>query len=221
MYFIDRRDAGRELAKALKSYINRTDTIVLALPRGGVPVAFEVANALHLPLDLMLVRKLGVPENEELAMGAIAIGDVVVLNNDIVQHLFISPKVIDRIIESEKAELARRNKVYRGGRHAPNLQDKKVILIDDGMATGANMRAAVQAVKQQKAACIVVAVPVASAEAYASLIEMADSVVCLEIPEPFYGVGRFYNNFSQLDDNDVKILLAEAHPEHTRLAGVL
>lgn len=214
MYFIDRKDAGKQLAKALKAYVNRTDTIVLALPRGGVAVAFEVADTLHLPLDLILVRKLGVPENEELAMGAISIGDVVVLNNNVIENFFISPQVIEHAIKNEQEELSRRNKVYRDGRHAPNLKDKKVILVDDGMATGANMRAAVRAVKKQKAEYVIAAVPVASAEAYASVDEIADSVVCLDIPEPFYGVGRFYSNFSQLTDDDVKIQLAKAHPEH-------
>lgn len=210
MYFHDRTDAGKQLAGALSHYMNKADTIVLALPRGGVPVAYEIAHALHLPLDLMLVRKLGVPGHEELAMGAIASGNVQVLNEDIVQDLNIPDSVIADVTAAEHAELERRNKTYRHGKPAPNLKACTVVLVDDGCATGANMKAAVQAVKKQLAARIVVAVPIASDSAYQTLREIADEVICLDIPEPFFGVGRFYYDFSQTSDTEVKMLLKKA-----------
>lgn len=210
MYFHDRTDAGKQLAAALSHYKNKPDAIVLALPRGGVPVAYEIAHALHLPLDLMLVRKLGVPGHEELAMGAIANGHVQVLNEDIVHGLNIPDSVIADVVAEEHAELERRNKAYRQGEPAPHLDARTVILVDDGCATGANMKAAVQAVAKQHAARIVVAVPVASDSAYETLQEYADEVICLDIPEPFFGVGRFYYDFSQTSDAEVKMLLKKA-----------
>jgi len=210
MYFHDRIDAGRQLAQALHAYKNKPDAIVLALPRGGVPVAYEIAHALHLPLDLMLVRKLGVPGHEELAMGAIANGNIQVLNEDIVQGLNIPESIIADVSAAEHAELERRNKAYRHGEPPPKLEAHTVILVDDGCATGANMRAAVQAVAKQRAARIVVAVPVASESAYETLREIADEVVCLDIPEPFLGVGRFYYDFSQTSDAEVKMLLKKS-----------
>lgn len=210
MYFHDRTDAGKRLAEALSHYKGKPDAIVLALPRGGVPVAYEIAQALHLPLDLMLVRKLGVPGHEELAMGAIANGNIQVLNEDIVQGMSIPDAVIADVTAREHAELERRNKAYRHGAPPPHLEAHTVILVDDGCATGANMRAAVQAVAKQHAARIVVAVPVASDSAYETLREVADEVVCLDIPEPFFGVGRFYYDFSQTSDAEVKSLLKKA-----------
>ena len=210
MYFHDRTDAGQQLAKMLAAYKDRPDTIVLALPRGGVPVAFEIAQTLHLPLDLMLVRKLGLPGHEELAMGAIANSNVQVLNEDIVHGLNIPKSVIADVIAEERAELERRNQAYRQGRKPPVLEAHTVIMVDDGCATGANMRAAVQAVVKQHAARIVVAIPVAATSAYEMLREIADDIVCLDIPEPFYGVGAFYRDFSQTSDAEVKALLKNA-----------
>jgi putative phosphoribosyl transferase len=209
-YFADRTAAGKALAKSLTAYRNKPDTMVLALPRGGVPVAYEIAQALHLPLDIMLVRKLGVPGHEELAMGAIANGNVQVLNEDIMRSLNMPLALIDRVISEEHSELERRNKTYRQGNPPPAIQGKTVILVDDGCATGANMRAAVQATAKQHAARIVVAVPVASDSAYTMLREIADEVVCLDIPEPFYGVGSFYRDFSQTSDAEVKALLKKS-----------
>lgn len=211
MHFHDRSDAGKQLAKALSLYKGKPDTIVLALPRGGVPPAYEIAQALLLPLDILLVRKLGMPGHEELAMGAIASGGVRVLNEDIVHGMSIPESVIADVAAEEQAELNRREQAYRGGRPAPDLEHKTVILVDDGMATGANMRAAVESARRQQAAQIIVAVPVASDSACDSLSGMADGVVCLFMPEPFYGVGRFYQDFSQTSDAEVKALLKKAH----------
>jgi putative phosphoribosyl transferase len=210
MMFHDRKDAGQQLAKALKAYKDKPDAIVLALPRGGVPVAFEISEALHLQLDLMLVRKLGVPGHEELAMGAIANGNIQVFNDDIVRDLGIQDEVIANVIAREHAELERRNHSYRHGKPAPNLNARTVILVDDGCATGANMKAAVEAAVKQHAARIVVAVPVASSSAYSMLRDLADEVVCLDIPEPFFGVGGFYVDFSQTSDAEVMLLLKNA-----------
>jgi predicted phosphoribosyltransferase len=220
-HFSNRQEAGKKLAEALSAYKEREKTVVLAMPRGGVPVAFEVTHALHLPLDLMLVRKLGVPGQEELAMGAIAHGDVHVLNEDVVRHHSIPRSVIKNAIAREKKELSRRNDAYRGGLPAPNLKHCTVILVDDGMATGANMRAAVQAVRKCHAKRVIVAVPVSSASAYALLSEMADEVVCLHVPEPFYGVGDAYRDFDQTQDEEVKELLCQAtSPDnHSREVG--
>jgi putative phosphoribosyl transferase len=209
MRFKDRKEAGQQLAGALTAYKALSDTLILALPRGGVPVAFEIARSLHLPLDLMLVRKLGIPGHEEVAMGAIANGDVKVLDEDIVRRLHIPFDAIEKVIDAEHTELLRRNKAYRGSRAAPVIKGKTIILVDDGMATGSNMHAALLAARQQQAGRIVIAVPVASDSAYALLHEMADEVVCLDIPEPFYAVGGAYDNFSQTSDEEVKVLLKE------------
>ncbi len=209
MPFADRRDAGRQLADLLLAYKD-TNALVLALPRGGVPVAYEVARALHLPLDIMLVRKLGVPGHEEFAMGAIANGDVEVLNQDVVDSLEIPPDVIEAVAATERAELARRNAIYRAGRPAPDLRDRTVIIVDDGIATGADMRAAVEAANAQHAGRVVVAAPVASRSAAAMLKEMVDEAALLEVPKSFVGVGMFYRDFSQTPDEDVQRLLADA-----------
>jgi putative phosphoribosyl transferase len=214
MRFKNRSDAGRQLADALIAYKDQPNTLLLALPRGGVPVAFEIAQALHLPLDLMLVRKLGIPGHEEVAMGAIANGDVQVLDEDMVRRLHLPFDAIQRVIDKEHAELLRRNKTYRGGKVAPELEGQTVILVDDGMATGSNMYAALLAARRQQAARVVVAAPVASDSAYALLHDMADEVVCLDIPEPFYAVGSAYADFSQTSDAEVKALLKQTAYEN-------
>lgn len=206
MYYRDRRDAGHRLAGRLGTY-RGTDALVLALPRGGVPVAFEIAQALDLPLDLMLVRKLGVPSHPELAMGAIANGNVRIINEGVVRGLAIPRPVIDRVIAGERAELERRNIAYRSGRAPPDLSNRTVILVDDGIATGADMRAAAEAAARQGAARVVVAAPVASVEAVQMLSEAADEVVVLDAPEPFGGVGLYYADFSQTPDAEVHRLM--------------
>ena len=213
--FQDRQEAGRELAARLRKYAGRNDVIVLALPRGGVPVAFEAAEALGAPLDLFLVRKLGTPGHRELAMGAIASGGVRVLNNDVVQWYSISPEAIDAVAREEQLELERRESTYREGRPASSLAGKVVILIDDGLATGSTMRAAVQAVKQLAPARIVVAVPVGAPETCEELSEIADEVVCARMPQPFSAVGQWYLNFEQTTDEEVRALLRA----HSRVVG--
>ncbi|WP_462322423.1 phosphoribosyltransferase [Halochromatium sp.] len=208
--FPDRTEAGRLLGEALLGYRGRTDLLVLALPRGGVPVAAEVARQLEAPLDLMLVRKLGVPTQPELAMGAIATGGAQVLNAEIIQALSISKQQLDRVTESEQRELERREQSYRGERPAPELTGRCVILVDDGLATGASMRVAVDAAAAQGPAELVVAVPVASSDAVALVEQQASHVVTVAIPEPFVGVGRWYEAFTQTTDAEVRTLLDEA-----------
>jgi putative phosphoribosyl transferase len=207
MRFVDRLDAGRVLASRLSAYADRPDIIVLALPRGGVPVGFEVARALHAPLDVLLVRKLGVPGQEELAMGAIASGGIRVLNRDVVEGLRIPSGVIDRVAARERTELDRRDREYRDGRPAPDVRDKIVILVDDGLATGATMRAALVALRAQRPQKLIAAVPVAPASTCQELRAFADEVVCVETPEPFYGVGMWYDTFSPTSDDEVRDLL--------------
>ncbi len=209
-HFNDRREAGKQLVESLTEWAGRDDVIVLALPRGGVPVAFEVAKALHAPLDLMLVRKLGLPGHEELALGAIALPGIRVFNHDVIRSFGVPEEAIDAIIEKEEAELERRNRAYRSGLPQPDLKGRTVILVDDGMATGANMRAAVSAVEQQSPAQIVVAVPVCSIDARDHLARRANIVVCLQAPELFFGVGQAYENFDQTTDEEVLSLLSEA-----------
>jgi len=216
--FTDRRDAGRTLAARLQQYANRDDVIVLALPRGGVPVAFEVATTLDAPLEVFLVRKLGTPGHRELAMGAIASGGVRVLNDDVVRWLGISPDQIDAVARQEQQELERREAAYRKGVSLPSLDGRIVILVDDGLATGSTMRAAVQAVKQQRPARVIVAVPVGARETCDELGALADEVICARMPEPFTAVGQWYLDFQQTTDEEVKALLSErsrgltAHP---------
>jgi predicted phosphoribosyltransferase len=209
--FKDRRGAGRKLAEQLAAYAGRPDVIVLALPRGGVPVAYEVASALAAPLDIFIVRKLGLPGHEELALGAIASGGVQVLNDEIVQTLKIPQRVIDTVAQRELAELQRREQAYRGNRSAPDVRDRTVILIDDGLATGASMRAAVAGLRALNPAEIVVAVPTAAPETCAALEPEVDRVVCAMTPEPFYGVGRWYEDFSQTTDEEVRLFLEQAN----------
>ena len=210
--FRDRREAGRALAKELTAagYAERTDLLVLALPRGGVPVAYEVARALNAPLDVFLVRKLGAPGRPELAMGAIASGGVRVLVDEVVYGLNIPPEVIERVAEAEQRELERREREYRDGRPAPDVSGKTVILIDDGLATGATMRAAAQALRALGPARIVVAVPVAAEETCYEFTALADEVVCARTPDPFIAVGYWYDDFSQTTDEEVRDLLARA-----------
>lgn len=206
--FRDRREAGRLLAAKLPAYAHRPDVLVLALPRGGVPVAYEVARALGAPLDVFLVRKLGVPGQEELAMGAVASGGVRVLNDDIVTALRIPERVIDAIAAREQPELARRERLYRGNRPPPDVRGRTVILVDDGLATGATMAAAVKALRQQHPARIVVAVPIASPDTCEQLSTEVDEVVCAAMPHPFHAVGLWYEDFSQTTDDEVRELLA-------------
>lgn len=206
--FEDRTEAGRVLAGRLRGYAGREDVRVLALPRGGVPVGFEVARALGVPLDVFLVRKLGTPGHEELAMGAIASGGVRILNTDVIDELGISPEAIDAVTESEHRELVRRERDYRGGRPAPDMEGRTVILVDDGLATGSTMRAAVAAAREHSPARVVVAVPVGSEEAVELLGREADEVVCVSTPEPFRAVGLWYELFNQTSDEEVRELLA-------------
>ena len=208
--FRDRRAAGRLLAAKLARYAERPDVVVLALPRGGVPVAYEVARALGAPLDVFVVRKLGLPGHEEVAMGAVATGGVRVLNEQITRALAIPEHVIDAITAREQEELARRERVYRGDRPPLDVRGRTVILVDDGLATGATMQAAVQALRQQQPARIVVAVPTAAPETCEALRAKVDDVVCAVTPDPFYAVGLWYDDFSQTTDDEVRELLARS-----------
>jgi predicted phosphoribosyltransferase len=219
MRFRDRKDAGRRLGAKLRRYADRGDVIVLALPRGGVPVGAEVARALGAPLDVFLVRKLGVPGHEELAMGAIASGGVRVLNQDVLDQLQIAPRWIDEVAARELAELTRREAAYRDGRRAPDVRGRTVILVDDGLATGASMKAAVAALRKLGPARIVAAVPVGALETCDELGRLADEVVCAESPDPFYAVGSWYADFDQTTDEEVRELLAEAG-DRARAASV-
>lgn len=206
--FRDRVDAGRALAKELGAYAGRTDVVVLALPRGGLPVAHEVARALGAGLDLMIVRKLGFPGQEELAMGAIATGGVLVLNPEVTD--WVTPQAVDAVARAEQVELERREQLYRGKRPVPTLTDRIVILVDDGLATGSTMRAAITATRRSSPTRIVVAVPVAPAETVQRLRREADEVVCLETPEPFFAIGPWYRDFRQVSDDEVRELLQSA-----------
>ena len=207
--FRDRREAGRLLADKLTADANRPDVLVLALPRGGVPVAYEVARALRAPLDVFLVRKLGVPGHEELAMGALATDEVRVLNQEVVEALRIPASVIDEVAAEELEELKRRERLYRRGRPAPDLRGRTVILVDDGLATGATMRAAIRALRQRQPAGIVVAVPTASPDTCEALGGEADEVSCAMTPRPFFSVGHWYDDFTQTTDEEVRRLLAQ------------
>ncbi|WP_353050299.1 phosphoribosyltransferase [Marinobacter sp. C7] len=206
----DRITAGRALARAMEHYRDRQDLLVLALPRGGVPVAFELAQALDAPMDLMLVRKLGSPGQRELAMGAIASGGVRVLNEELVSYLGVSEETIEKVAASEQEELERRERAYRGDRPWPEIAGKCVILVDDGVATGATMRVAIKALRKQNPKELVVAVPVAPPDTVATLRREADAVVCLAMPEPFTAIGLWYANFSQVSDEEVTTQLARA-----------
>lgn len=207
MHFSDRAHAGRVLATALSHYAGLPNLLVLGLPRGGVVVAFEVAEALHAPLDTLVVRKLGVPGHEELAMGAIATGEIVVVNQNVVESLEIPDEVFQAVVARQREELARREAVYRRDRPPPQIRGRSVIVVDDGLATGATMHAAVEALRTQQPERILVAVPVAAVSTYRSLLPEVDDLVCLATPEPFYGVGQWYDDFSQTSDEEVRELL--------------
>jgi predicted phosphoribosyltransferase len=210
MLFQDRPDAGRQLAAKLSHYAGFPTVLVLALPRGGVPVAAEVAHALHAPLDVFIVRKLGLPGHEELAMGALASGGVRVLNDDVVKCLDVPEDVIDAVTAKEQRELERRERIYRDDRPPPEVRGRIVILVDDGLATGSTMRAAVAALRRLRPARIVVAVPVGAAQTCEELRQEADEVVCGRTPEPFYAVGLWYGDFSPTSDEEVRELLEHA-----------
>ena len=205
--YADRRDAGRALAARLREYAGRADVIVLALPRGGVPVGFEVASALGAPLDVFVVRKLGTPGHPELAMGAIASGGIRVLNDEVVGAVGVSSEHIDTVARREQVELERREALYKEGRPSPALDGRVVILVDDGLATGSTMRAAVQAVRQRRPARVIVAVPVGAPDTCAELASIADDVVCARTPAPFSAVGLWYEDFTQTTDDEVRALL--------------
>jgi putative phosphoribosyl transferase len=209
-YFHDRLDAGEKLAQQLTAYEDDPNVIVLGLPRGGVPVAFRVAEALGAPLDIFLVRKLGVPGREELAMGAIASGGVRVLNDTVIEALDIPERIIDAVAEREQQELERRERAYRGDRPPPELAGRLCILVDDGLATGASMHAAVTGLRAQNPAEIVVAVPTAAPETCEMFEGEVDAVVCAVTPHPFYGVGLWYHDFSQTTDEEVRRYLERA-----------
>lgn len=217
--FRDRVDAGRSLARALTAYANRADVLILGLPRGGVPVAYEVARAIGAPLDIILVRKLGVPGEQELAMGAIASGGVRVLNEDIVRMINIPTDVIEAVAAKEQRELERRERLYRGDHPLPVLEGKTVILIDDGIATGATVRAAIALVRQQRPAAVVVATPVAPLATCAALRAEVDELICVMEPESFFAIGFWYESFPQTTDEEIRQLLGRAwrlHPPTER-----
>lgn len=207
MLFRDKTEAGRILADRLAAYANYPDTMVLALPRGGVPVAFEVAEALNLPLDIFVVRKLGLPGHEEFAIGAIASGGARVLNQDLIRQLSLSDEIIEHIVAREQRELERRERTYRGQRPMLDVRDRTIIIVDDGLATGSSMRAAIAALRQKRPAKLIVAVPVGARMTCSELEALADEVICLETPENFSAVGLWYRDFSQTTDEEVIDLL--------------
>lgn len=210
MIFADRAEAGRQVASKLKGYACRPDVLVLGIPRGGIAVAFEVAQALGAPMDVFLSRKLGVPGQQELAFGALASGGVRVLDQDLIRELNISSREIERITQTARAELARREHVYREGRSAAQVAGKTVLLVDDGIATGASTMAAIETLRQLNPARLVLAVPVAPASTCKRLREKVDELVCVQSPERFYAIGQFYDDFSQVSDEEVIELLHRA-----------
>jgi predicted phosphoribosyltransferase len=217
MIFADRSEAGRALASSLEHYKGRPDGIVLGLPRGGIPVAREIAQALRLPLDVFIVRKLGVPDQEELAMGAIAMGDVRVINDEVVRQLRIPQEVIDAVTQTESKELRRREQAYRGDRPPLDVRGRLVILVDDGLATGSTMRAAIAALRQMGPARIVVAVPVGAAESCKAISRKVDEIVCSAMPEPFYAIGQWYRDFRQTTDAEVCAMLRQPERDTSRI----
>ncbi|HHF7344103.1 TPA: phosphoribosyltransferase [Legionella feeleii] len=218
--FRDRYEAGKVIATQLKDYANKPDVIVLALPRGGVPVGYEIAKALALPLDVFIVRKLGVPGHEELAMGAIATGGTTIFNEEIIDDLHISQSAIELILQSEREELKRREIRYRDNMPPPNLQGKTVILVDDGIATGATMRAAIKAILQHKPASIILAVPVIALSTYNEMSALVDKIIYSMKPLNFYAVGLWYDDFSQTTDSEVSDLLKESKKNEERTPSI-
>jgi putative phosphoribosyl transferase len=212
--FRDRAEAGRELSPALREYAGRADVVVLALPRGGVPVAFEVARDLGAPLDVFVVRKLGLPVQPELAMGAIASGGAQVLNELVIHEAGVSDETIEQVAAREREEVARRELLYRGERPPLHLEGKTVLFVDDGLATGTTMRAAVEALREHRPAKVVVAVPVAPPASCERLRAEVDEVVCAQTPEPFVAIGACYESFPQLTDDEIRALLEEAEHGH-------
>ena len=210
MIFRDRTEAGQILASKLTKYVNQVDTVILALPRGGVPVAYEIGKELGLPIDIFVVRKLGVPGHEELAMGAIASGGVRHINRDVVDQLRIDSETIDAASRREQKEIERRERLYRGQRPPVDVRNKTVILVDDGLATGSTMRAAIAALRQHRPARIVVAVPTAAPQTCSEIADEVDEIICAATPETFYAVGQWYQEFSQTTDDEVRELLARA-----------
>lgn len=226
MLFRDRTEAGRVLADRLAAYANYPDAMVLALPRGGVPVAFEIAEALNLPLDIFVVRKLGLPGHEEFAMGAIASGGARVLNQDLIRQLSLSDEVIEDIVAREQRELERRERTYRGQRPVLDVRDRIIIIVDDGLATGSSMRAAIAALRQNRPTKLIVAVPVGARMTCTELEALADEVICLETPENFSAVGSWYRDFAQITDQEVIDLLERNRKNSearniSQVAGVL
>jgi putative phosphoribosyl transferase len=215
--FEDRRHAGRMLAATLSDFAGRRDLMVVALPRGGVPVAYEVARALDAPLDVLIVRKVGVPGHEELGIGALASGGIQVLNEPLIARLGVQRADLEEVLVQERAELQRREREYRGDRPALDVTDRTVILVDDGLATGSTMRAAALGLRRQDAAALVIAVPVAPPSTCEEMRSVADQVVCARAPETFYAVGAFYEDFTQTSDDEVRSLLRAA--EHERVSG--
>ena len=218
MIFRDRKQAGELLARKLTKYANREDVVVLAIPRGGVPVGFEVARALHAPLDVFIVRKLGVPWQEELAFGAVATGGVRVLDEQIMESLQLTPEQIEKVTERENKELERRERVYRGKRAALAVKGKLVLLVDDGIATGSSMLAGITALRQLEPAQIIIAIPVAPPTTCARLRKKADDLVCVSMPESFFAIGQFYENFQPTSDAEVCALVEEASASTARSA---
>jgi len=210
MIFRDRTEAGQILASKLTKYLNQVNAVILALPRGGVPVAYEVGKELGLPVDIFVVRKLGVPGHEELAMGAIASGGVRHINRDVVDQLRIDSETIDVASRREQKEIERRERLYRGARPPIDVRNKTVILVDDGLATGSTMRAAIAALRQHRPARIVVAVPAAAPQTCSEIGDEVDEIICAATPEPFYAVGQWYQEFSQTTDDEVRELLTRA-----------
>jgi putative phosphoribosyl transferase len=210
MRYRNRRDAGRRLALVLDAFEERRDVTVLGLPRGGVPVAYEVARALHVELDIVAVRKLGLPGQPAFAMGAIAPGGIVVLDEDLIAMMGVTPAALERVIAVERAELTRRERSYRGSRPPFDVRDRTLILVDDGLATGASVQAAITALRRGKPASIIVASPVGSRQACDAIAAVTDGCLCPVMPEPFYAVGLWYEDFSETTDDEVRALLARA-----------
>jgi putative phosphoribosyl transferase len=213
MVYKDRKDAGKQLAEKLTPYRDKAEVIVLGLPRGGVTVAHEIAEALHCPLDILIVRKIGFPDNPELAVGAVSETGTVVFNEDIVSGYGVSRQYLERETTRQKEEIARRIALYRGGKGVPSLAGKTVILVDDGVATGATVKAAISTLKRERTAKLVVAVPVASQEAEREIAAMVDEWVCLQAPAGFMAVGNYYHDFTQVEDEDVVAMLKWTLPD--------